>query len=161
MGKAVSGIPDYPAMMVFNAIYGSGVTSKLFHNVREKLALCYYASSVIDKHKGVMLVSSGVEFSNIEIALDEILAQLGQIKNGEVSDWELLSAKRTITTSIKSAMDRPSSLLELYFDSLVSTVQYDPEKLCDMVETVTIDRVIEIASEIAADTIYFLTGDKE
>ena len=158
LGKVMSKTPDYPAIMVFNAVYGSGATSKLFRNVREKLALCYYASSVIDKHKGVMLVSSGIDFSNFEIALDEILAQLEHIKNGEISDWELLSAKRSITTSIKSAMDRPTGLLELYFDSSVSAARYDPEKLCDMIETVTLDRVVETASEVMPDTIYFLTG---
>ena len=158
LGKAMTPPLDYPAMMVFNSIYGSGATSKLFRNVREKLALCYYASSVIDKHKGVMLVSSGIEFSNFEIALDEILAQLEHVKNGEISEHEMLSAKRSITTSIKSAMDRPSGLLELYFDSLVSPVQYRPDELCDMIEAVTHDRVIETASEIGTDSIFFLTG---
>ena len=34
--------PDIPAIRVFNAVYGSGATSKLFLNVREKLSLCYY-----------------------------------------------------------------------------------------------------------------------
>ena len=158
LGKAMAGTPDYPAMMVFNAVFGSGVTSKLFRNVREKLALCYYASSMIDRHKGVLIVSSGVDFSNFEVALEEIYTQLGCIKSGDVSDWELLSAKRSVTTSIKSAMDRPSGLLELYFDNSISEESYDPEKLCEMIETVTLDRVIETASEIVADTEYFLTG---
>ena len=159
LGKAMRDNLDYPALMVFNAVYGSGVTSKLFLNVREKLALCYYASSIIDKHKGVMIVSSGVEFSNFEVALAEIQAQLSHVKNGDVSDFELLSAKRSIITSIKSVMDRPSGLLELYFDSSVAAMRYDPEDLCDMIETVTSDRVAEIACEIETDTIYFLTGE--
>ena len=146
LGKAMAAAPDYPAMMVFNTIYGSGATSKLFRNVREKLALCYYASSAIDKHKGIMLVSSGIDYSNFGVALDEILAQLGHVKNGEISDWELLSAKRAVTTSIRSAMDQPSGLLELYFDSSVSAVRYDPLNLCEMIETVTLGRVVETAS---------------
>ena len=158
LGKAMSRKPDYPAMMIFNAVYGSGVTSKLFLNVRERLSLCYYASSMIDKHKGVMVVSSGVEPSNFEIALDEILAQLEHIKKGDVSEWELLSAKRSVITSIKSAMDSPSGLLELYFDSSVAASPYDPDSLCDMIGDVSLDRVVETASEIALDTAYFLTG---
>ena len=28
--------PDYPALVLLNSVYGSGVTSKLFVNVREK-----------------------------------------------------------------------------------------------------------------------------
>ena len=54
---------DYPALMLLNAVYGGTTTSKLFLNVREKLSLCYYASSGLMKYKDVMLVSSGVEFS--------------------------------------------------------------------------------------------------
>ena len=158
MGKAMEKDADYPALMVFNAIYGSGVTSKLFRNVREKLALCYYASSMIDRHKGLMIVSSGVDLANFEVALEEIYTQLGHIKSGNVSDWELQSSKRTVTTSIKSAMDRPSGILDLYFDNLVAAKQYDPEKLCDLVEAVTLDKVVEISSGIEPDTEYFLTG---
>ena len=44
--------PDIAALYVFNAVFGGCVTSKLFMNVREKLSLCYYASSLVDLHKG-------------------------------------------------------------------------------------------------------------
>ncbi|MDR3278140.1 MAG: insulinase family protein, partial [Oscillospiraceae bacterium] len=100
--------PNYAAFAVFNALFGGSVTSKLFLNVREKLSLCYYASSVIEKHKGVMVVSSGVEFAKFDAALTEILAQLDAIRRGEVSDWEFVSAKRAVITTLKAALDRPS-----------------------------------------------------
>ena len=150
--------PDYPALMVFNAVYGGNVTSKLFLNVREKLSLCYYASSMLEKHKGIMIVASGVEFSKFDEALDEILSQLEHVKNGEIEDWEMLSARRSVTTAIKSAMDRPAGLEDLYFDSSLAAVHYDPDKLCSSVEAVTLDMVIETASGIKTDSIYFLTG---
>jgi len=150
--------PNYPALMLLNSLYGGCVSSKLFLNVREKLSLCYYASSMLDKHKGVMLVSSGVEFSNFDTALKEILAQLECIKNGDVSDWEFTSAKRSIITSIKSALDRLSGLEELYFDSLISAVHYDPIALSDMVEAVTTANVIDVSSGIMVDSIYLLSG---
>ena len=156
LGRAMEN-PDYPALMVFNAVYGAGVTSKLFLNVREKLSLCYYASSMLEKHKGVVLVSSGVEFAKFDEALDEILAQLGHVKNGEVSDFELLSAKRSVTTAIKSAMDRPAGLEDLYFDRSVAAVNYDPDELCEGVEAVTLDDIIQVASGVETDSIYFLT----
>jgi len=149
--------PDYPALMLLNTIYGGSISSKLFLNVREKLSLCYYASSMMDKHKGVLLVSSGVEFSNFDIALDEILLQLENIKKGDISDWEFTSAKNTITTSIKSALDRPGGLEELYFDSVVSSVVYDPIALCGLIEAVTPKHVIDAASGIKIDSIYLLS----
>ena len=80
---------DYPALMLLNAVYGGTTTSKLFLNVRERLSLCYYASSGLMKYKDVMLVSSGVEFSKVGQAQDEILAQLQACKDGGFTDDEL------------------------------------------------------------------------
>jgi len=151
--------PDYPALILLNALYGGGITSKLFLNVRERLSLCYYASSMIDKYKGIMLVASGVEFSMFETALAEILDQLEKIKRGEISEWEMTSAKRTIITSIKSALDRPGGLEELYFDSVLSKDPFDPRNLSMMIEEVTLDRVINSASGIKTDSIYLLSGN--
>jgi predicted Zn-dependent peptidase len=59
-----------PALMVFNAVYGGTTTSKLFMNVREKLSLCYFASSLLEVHKGIMMVSSGIEFDKYQRAKD-------------------------------------------------------------------------------------------
>jgi len=150
--------PDYPAMVVFNSLYGGSITSKLFLNVREKLSLCYYASSMLDKHKGVMLVASGVEFSKFETALEEIMHQLSEVKAGEISEWELTSAKRYVVTSIKSALDRLGGLEELYFDCRISAVAYDPVDICDEIENITHERIVQIASGVEPDLIYFLTG---
>ena len=155
LGKAMEA-PDYPAFMVFNSLYGGSVSSKLFRNVRERLSLCYYANSMLDKYKGVMVVSSGVDFSNFETALDEIQAQLAQVKNGDISELELTSAKRYVITSIKAAMDRPGGLEDLYFDRAVAAIPYDPADLCEQVEAVTPGRVVDTASGIKPDTIYFL-----
>ena len=157
MGDAMKE-PDYPALMLFNALYGGSVSSKLFLNVREKLSLCYYASSMVDKHKGVMLVSSGVEFSKFTAALDEILVQLESVKTGDISEWEFTSAKRYVITSIKSALDRLNGLEELYFDSILASVRYDPACLSDLVDAVTIERVIGSASGIKTDSVYMLSG---
>lgn len=55
--------PRYPALVLAATVFGGGATSKLFTNVREKMSLCYYASASFEKFKGVLSVSSGVEFS--------------------------------------------------------------------------------------------------
>ena len=62
-GGVTAASPAYPALTLCNALYGGTTTSKLFLNVREKLSLCYYAGSTLHRYKGLMLVSSGVEFS--------------------------------------------------------------------------------------------------
>jgi len=157
MGAAME-VPDYPALMILNALYGGSVTSKLFLNVRERLSLCYYTSSMIDRHKGVMIVASGIEFAMLNTALDEILAQLENIRRGDISDWEMTAAKLSVVTSVKSALDRVGGLEELYFDSAISAVPYDPAELSKLVEAVTPERVISVAAGIKPDSVYFLSG---
>ncbi|MCL2366138.1 MAG: insulinase family protein [Oscillospiraceae bacterium] len=158
LGKAMEK-PNYPALVVFNSLYGGSITSKLFLNVREKLSLCYYASSMLDKHKGLMVVASGVDFDKFETALDEIMHQLKEVKEGNISQWELTSAKRYVITSIKSALDRVGGLEELYFDSKISAYPYDPIDICEDIDKVTVEQIVDIASEIEAELIYFLTGE--
>ena len=47
-------------------MFGGTTLSKLFMNVREKLSLCYYASSVAEPRKGLVMVSSGIEFDKYQ-----------------------------------------------------------------------------------------------
>ena len=53
------GSPEDPALLLLNTVFGGGITSKLFQNVRERMSLCYYASSGLDRFKGIMTVASG------------------------------------------------------------------------------------------------------
>ena len=150
--------PDYAAIAVFNAIFGGCLTSKLFVNVREKLSLCYYASSAVEKHKGVMIVSSGVEFDNLERAREEILKNLDEIREGEVSDFELLSAKRAVATSLLAQLDDPRGLEEACFDQLMAEIPYTPDEFATLAEMVTREKVVEIANSVRLDSVYNMLG---
>ncbi|MBQ8975054.1 MAG: insulinase family protein [Oscillospiraceae bacterium] len=150
--------PNYAAMLVFNAVYGGSVTSKLFMNVREKLSLCYYASSTLDRTKGVMLVYSGVEFSKFKEAYDEILAQLESVRAGDISDWELTSAKRGIINSIMTSLDTLQGVEALCFDRAVTNIPLSPEELVGLVDAVKAEEVSAIAGTVTLDAVHYLTG---
>jgi len=150
--------PDVAAIHVFNNIYGSGSSSKLFMNVREKLSLCYYASSLCYIHKGIMLVSSGIEFDQLEAAKGEILAQLEAVKNGEISDDELLSAKRNVASDLRSLMDSQGELEGFYLSQALDGLDYGPMELAELVEDVTKEDIVQIARGIECDLVYFLRG---
>lgn len=155
MGECMNN-PNYAAIMVFNSVFGGAVTSKLFTNVREKLSLCYYASSAVDKHKGIMTVSSGIEFDKFDAAKDEILAQLDAVKHGDISDFELQSAKRAVMTSIKSTLDSSFGTEVLYFDYAAAGISVTPDELVGLVGNVTKDDVIKVAAGVKTDSVYFL-----
>ena len=150
--------PDMAALRVFNAVYGGAVTSKLFENVREKLSLCYFASSKVDVHKGIMMVSSGIDFDKYDAAKSEIFAQLEAIRQGQVTDQELEYAKRSLASDLRGLTDSPYALEWFYLDQAVDGLDCGPEELAALCEEVTRDDVVAIARNTECDAVYFLQG---
>lgn len=149
---------EYPALLVLNDIYGGTTTSKLFMNVRERLSLCYYASSILDIQKGLMLVSSGIEFDKAEQAKEEILAQLQACVDGDFTDQELEAARRAVVSRLTTYEDS-QGLLEAYWQARVAAgVSQKPDELARAVEQVTAEQVIRAAGKLALDAVYFLKG---
>ena len=153
--------PDIPALYVFNAVFGSGATSKLFLNVREKLSLCYYASSALILRKGLLVASSGVAFENFAPARDEILAQLEAVRKGEISDEELDWAKRGVASDLRAMLDSPGELEGFWLAQALDGLDYGPAELAGLVEEVTREQVVAVAKSVVCDLIYFLRGEDE
>lgn len=162
MGFRTGGItaasPDYPALVLCNALFGGTTTAKLFLNVREKLSLCYYASSSVQKYKGVMLVSSGVEFSNKQRAEDEIMAQLEACRKKEFEPWEVEGARRYTVSSLLTALDSQGRQEDWWVGQAVAGLTQGPEELARAVETVSLDQAVAVAKSLSLDTVYFLNG---
>jgi len=150
--------PDYAAIAIFNAVFGGSVTSKLFVNVREKLSLCYYAGSGTDRRKGVMLVSSGIDFDKYQTALTEIITQLDACRNGEITEEELSSAKKYVITMLRSLLDSAGGLEDYWLGQSIDGLTYGPEEYAALAEDVTVEDITAIAQSVVLDSVYFLRG---
>ena len=149
---------DVPAMIMANLLFGGSSNSKLFLNVREKLSLCYYASSQYARSKGILTVSSGIETRDYDRALEEILRQLKAVQQGEWEDWEIPGARSTILTSL-AAMPDGQGAMENWFLGQNATDQTEtPEELARQLQEVTPERIRAAAETIQLDTVYFLKG---
>ena len=151
----------YTAYSVFNCIYGASPTSKLFENVREKLSLCYYCRSLPDSHKGILTVVSGIEVENRDKAVKEILAQLDNAKNGDISDEEIQNAKKTLTNSYRELFDSAPDLSMWYLSRLIGGSEKTIEEIISEIDKVTKDDLIACAQSTELDTIFFLKGTLE
>jgi len=149
---------EFPALVLCNAVFGGTAMSKLFMNVREKLSLCYYASSALEKLKGLVLVSSGIEFDKYETARGEILAQLEAVRRGEIEDWELEGTRRILVGSYMSTLDEQSRQEEFWLGQAVAGLEETPEEVAARFESVTREQVAQAARALELDTIYFLKG---
>lgn len=150
--------PRYPALVLAATVFGGGATSKLFTNVREKMSLCYYASASFEKFKGVLSVSSGVEFSKLETAKTEILRQLEACKAGDITDDELESARGYLVSDLKIAMDSPGRLDDYYMGQILLEQDGTMQDLASAIARVTKQESAEAIQALRLDTIYALEG---
>ena len=152
---------DYPALMVANSIFGGGAHSKLFNNVREKLSLCYYASGSLDKNKGALFVNAGIEFKNFQKAYDEILVQLENVKNGEISPLEYESSINAIINSLESYKDDQDMLQSFYLGQKIVGTDYDIDTLKEKISKITMEDAARVFKNVKLETVYFLTGKED
>lgn len=150
--------PRYPALVLAATVFGGGATSKLFTNVREEMSLCYYASASFEKFKGVLSVSSGVEFSKLETAKTEILRQLEACKAGDITDDELESARGYLVSDLKIAMDSPGRLDDYYMGQILLEQDGTMEDLASAIARVTKQEAADAIQALRLDTIYALEG---
>lgn len=151
---------DKYALKMLNTIWGETPVSKLFMNVREKLSLCYYCASRTNGYKRSVSVDVGVERNNIEKAKSEILRQLDEIRNGNITDEEISSANLSMDNAFSSIGDTPSSYSGWYFDCLCDGEIVTPQEKFRKYASVTKEDIINSAKALSLDSIYIMY-DKE
>lgn len=152
------GSEDSAALLMGNTLFGGSSNSKLFLNVREKLSLCYYASSVYHRQKRLITVSSGIEFENYRQAFDEIMAQLAAVQNGELEAWEVDGARSTLLNAYASMNDSQGKLENFYLGQAATGQDETPEELAEKVREVSRERILRAMNTVRLDTVYFLKG---
>lgn len=150
---------DHAKLMTL--VLGGTPSSKLFTNVREKKSLCYYCAASYNREKGLILVDSGVEKQNIEKAKAEILNQLEQIKQGNITDFEISAAKLAVGDSAGMVTDTVSGIEKFYSSQLFEKEILSPEQAAQRINAVTKEQIIEAAKCVELAAVYVLTDGKE
>ena len=150
--------PQFAAMQVCNTIFGSGMTSKLFAEIREKQSLCYDISSGYHGVKGIITVSAGIDFDKAELVRSQVLAQLKACCDGDISEQELHSAKQAVISSLQGTHDSPGAIDSYYATAALSGLAMTPQEYIRAVQTVTAEQVVQAAKSVKEHTVYFLEG---
>ncbi len=150
---------EFYAVELMNQIFGDGSSSKLFINVREKKSLCYFCASSYDEERGVIVVGAGIDNDDRDDAIEEILFQLDEIKNGNITDAEFKTAREAIENDCRAAEDHPSDYedfarIERLFGGPRTIEEY---RLGVM--SVTKEQIVKAAQMVTLDTVYFLKGN--
>ena len=152
---------EFPAMQLLNTIFGSGMTSKLFMNIREKMSLCYSIGSGYYGTKGIVTVSAGIDFDKEELTSQEVLRQLKACQEGDISDEELTAARQAILSSLRATHDSPGAIEGYYATAALSGMKMTPAEYMAAIEAVTKEQVVAAANSLTLHTTYFLKGGSQ
>ena len=144
------------AVTMYNTILGGGANSKLFQNVREKESLAYYASSRYIRRKNAIIIRTGIELANYDKAVKVIKEQLEEMKKGNISDYELSSAKTLILASLKLIPESQEDIMAFDFDQDVFNENLTFEQYYKKIENITLKEIIDVANQVKINTIYYL-----
>ena len=140
--------PDYPVLVVLNSLLGASPTSLLFTEVREKHSYCYRISSSIMRYDGALMISTGTDKENIQDVLRLIQEQISRLRTGDFSDEDLRIARDDLIDGIRLVQDRPFSLLEKEFSTVVLGRRASEAQSIERIEKVSREQIMELAGQL-------------
>ena len=148
----------FPAMQMLSTVFGGGMTSKLFQNVREKQSLCYSIGSGYYGAKGIVLVSAGIDFDKEQHVRQEVEKQLDACRRGEISQAEVDAARQSLISALQAVPDSPSSIENYYSTMTLNGCGMDPQRHRAALEAVTAEDLVAAAKTLELHSTYFLKG---
>jgi len=143
--------PDKHAFSILNVILGANMSSRLFHIVRDELALCYEISSGIRKYEdtGAFTVNAGVDDKKLIKALEVILEVLGSVKKASVPGEELARAKEYYKGQLLFALEDTMSLMLWLGEKAISGEEsISVKKIMESIDKVNQEDLMRVANGI-------------
>lgn len=125
---------------VMNVALGSGMSSRLFQTVREKLGLCYTVYSYPSGYRntGSLAVYAGVNKETVNKAYDAIFDVLKELQNDGIGESELSRAKSQMLSSFEFGSENTASQMMLFGKYLLFTDKiFDFDNKVKKIEGVT------------------------
>jgi predicted Zn-dependent peptidase len=143
--------PDRYALDLLNTVLGEGMSSRLFLNIRERLALAYDVHSFTQKHRdtGYLGVYIGVDPKKAVDAVNAAMAELRSLSESEVLPDELARAKEFTKGRLRLELETTNGVAFwlTYQELLLGEIKTIDEEL-SLVEAVTAADIKRVAREV-------------
>ncbi|MBI3070186.1 MAG: insulinase family protein [Candidatus Levybacteria bacterium] len=144
---------DRYALAVLSAILGGGMSSRLFHEVREKRGLAYYVRSASDHYQdcGSLVSLAGVDPKRVEEAVRVMVDEYRKIAHpksegdGHISKEELKKAKEFIKGHLVLELEDSRAVASFYAaQELLEEGIDNTEEILAKIDKVTIEEVQKV-----------------
>lgn len=158
--------PDYYALVMCNAILGGLFNSRINMNLREDKGYTYGARSYFDfmRGKGPFFVATGVRTNATDLAIKEVLKEIEQMRDTNVSKDELTLAKSRYTLSLPGYFQTSAGISGMIANIYLFDLPLDYyQALPKNINAVAIEDVRRVAEKhLQADKLKIVVvGDKQ
>ncbi|WP_112663276.1 M16 family metallopeptidase [Microvirga flavescens] len=146
--------PSYYATHLFAHILGGGLTSRLWHEVRETRGLAYSIDAFHWPFSdcGLFGIGAGTGGSDVANLIDVTLACTREAA-GEINEVELARAKAQMKVALLAALESPGGRIERVARQLLSWGRIIPSNdIITKVDAITVDQVREAGHRLLQGT---------
>ncbi len=148
------------SLLVLNTLLGSGMSSRLFQNVRETHGLAYSVYSYIDffRDTGLFGVYVGTDQNKIDASVDLIQSELRQLGREPITQEELQRTKSQLKGNLMLGLESTSSRMnrlakmEIYLNRYFTL-----DDTLGEIEKVSQEDVLAVARELFQEDRLFMT----
>jgi predicted Zn-dependent peptidase len=148
----------FGAMQLLNNIFGAGMTSKLFMNLREEQGLCYAVGSSYYAGKGLLTVNAGIDRARVEETKEAVLQQVQACRSGDITQQELDNAKAALLSGLRAVYDSPGAMESYFSTQTLSGLDRSPERYAEEIQAVRLEDVVAAAKTLRPHSSYFVAG---
>jgi zinc protease len=141
---------DYHALILANQILGGGAESKLFMALREKRGFTYgsYSNMGSSRYQSLFKASAAVRTDKVDSAVQEMVAQVLSIRDGNITAEELASAKAIYNGTFALRMEDPGTAARYASNILINSLPKDFYKtFLQKVNAVTVADIKRVAND--------------
>ena len=149
--------PDRYVLSVLSAILGGGMSSRLFHEVREKRGLAYYVRTNSEQYQdaGNLVSTAGLDPKRVEEGIKVIVEEYAKISklthsagSGQISAQELNKAKEFLKGHFVLELEDSRSVAGYYSQQeLLEEKIENPQEAMDKIDKVTVADVEKAAKK--------------
>jgi len=144
--------PDKYPLDVLATILGGGMSSRLFHEVREKRGLGYYISTSADSYQdvGSIISMAGIDPKRVKEAILVILEEHRKIadRRSHVAKEELKKAKEYLKGHMVLGLENSRSVAYYYASQELLEKEIDnPDTVMKKIDAVTVEQIVDVAKK--------------
>ena len=152
------GVPSYPidhpdryALTLLGTVLGTGMSSRLFLEVRERRGLAYYVFAYNNSYTdaGTLVAQGGVDLKRAEEAVDVIAAEFRKLADEPVPEEELEKARALAKGRFVLQTESPNGLVLFGLRrEVLEGAALEPEELLAALDAVTAEDIQRVAQDI-------------